>query len=460
VFVVVRVFMVGPVLAVVPVALAGVVVVPVLALVPVALAAVVVVPVGVGVVIGVPVFMHVALSAAVSGTDVATVLVAPAPIPGVLMGRGAARAAVVGRMSVVVFVRRVAVVTVSAVVALMGAVVRIRVVGRVSSTVVARMGVDGSGRFVVVPADQVRITTTTVVVVVPLTVLMFTGHDLDYRRFVVPRCASLSGMRVASLHTYPIKSGYRVDTAAAEVEPWGFAGDRRWVIVDADGKALTQRVLQTMVRLRPEYTEKGLLIKAAGVEDLDLTAPTGDVLELVTVWSDVVAASPAGPLADEWVSSVVERDVRLLYLDDPTRRPVDPEYAAPEDRVSFADGYPVLLATEGSLNALNDWLVEDGEDPVSMTRFRPNVVVSGSPAWAEDDWIGRRMRIGEVTFRVLKSCSRCVLTTIDPETGEKGRQPLKTLGRRRQFDDGLLFAVNLVPDNRGTVCVDDPVTVL
>jgi uncharacterized protein YcbX len=267
-------------------------------------------------------------------------------------------------------------------------------------------------------------------------------------------------MRVASLHTYPIKSGYRVDSAVAEVEPWGFAGDRRWVIVDAEGKALTQRVLQTMVRLRPEYTEKGLLIRAAGAEDLDLTAPTGDVLEPVTVWDDTLAASPAGLLADEWVSSVVERDVRLFYLDDPTRRPVDPEYAAPGDRVSFADGYPVLLATEGSLNALNDWLVEDAEDPVPMTRFRPNVVVSGSPAWAEDDWIGRRVRIGEVTFRAPKSCSRCVLTTIDPETGEKGRQPLMMLGRRRRFGAGLLFAINLVPDNRGTISVDDSVTVL
>jgi uncharacterized protein YcbX len=293
-----------------------------------------------------------------------------------------------------------------------------------------------------------------------VTVLMLTGHESDYLRVRPAPVWKPVSMRVASLHTYPIKSGYRVDETLVEVEPCGFAGDRRWLVVNEAGKALTQRELTTMTRLRPQYTEKGLLIRAVGSADLDLATPTGEVLEPVTVWSVTFDAAPAGPLADEWVSAVVGQDVRLFYQDDPTRRPVDLVFGQDGDQVSFADGYPVLLATEGSLDALNDWLVEDGEEPVPMTRFRPNIVVAGAPAWAEDTWVGGRVRVGAVTFRAAKACSRCVLTTIDPETGERGRQPLKMLGRRRKFPDGLHFAINLIPDSGGSLAVDDPVCVV
>jgi uncharacterized protein YcbX len=160
------------------------------------------------------------------------------------------------------------------------------------------------------------------------------------------------------------------------------------------------------------------------------------------------------------VSQVIERPARLFYLDDPTRRVVDAEYGTADDRVSFADGFPILLANESSLHAVNDWLAEDGEEPIAMTRFRPNAVVSGAPAWAEDDWVGRRIVIGDVSFRVPKPCDRCVLTTIDPETGEKGRQPLRVLGKHRRFPDGLLFAVNLLPDKRGKIAIGDEITLV
>ena len=126
-------------------------------------------------------------------------------------------------------------------------------------------------------------------------------------------------------------------------------------------------------------------------------------------------------------------------------RPIE-ELAEEDDRVSFADGYPLLLTTEASLTALGDWLLEAGDEPVPMTRFRPNLVVAGARPWAEDDWLGRRLRIGDVVFRAAKSCSRCVVTTIDQETGERDRQPLRALGRHRRHRDGLLFGINLIPD--------------
>jgi uncharacterized protein YcbX len=268
-------------------------------------------------------------------------------------------------------------------------------------------------------------------------------------------------MRVAALFTYPIKSCYRVEARAVTVEPWGFKGDRRWIVVDADDhKQLTQREVPDLGRIVPGQTPGGLQLRAARFGELDVPAPTGGPLVEVEVWHDRVLGLPAGPEADAFVSKVIGREARLVYLDDPTRRPVDPKFGVDGETVSFADGFPVLLANAASLAAVNDWLAEEQEEPVEITRFRPNLVVDGAPPWAEDGWLGRRLQVGEVVFRAVKPCDRCVLTTIDPETGEKGRQPLRTLGQHRRFPEGLLFGTNLIPDQLGTIQVGDPVNVL
>jgi uncharacterized protein YcbX len=182
----------------------------------------------------------------------------------------------------------------------------------------------------------------------------------------------------------------------------------------------------------------------------------------VTVWKFTGPASLVGADVDDWLTEALDRKVRLVWLDDPTRRAVNPVYGRPEDRVSFADGYPVLLANAASLADLNDRIAESGslEGPLPMTRFRPNVVISGAPAWVEDAWTGGRVRIGAVTFRVPKPCDRCVVTTTDQETGERGREPLRTLARFRNVDQGLLFATNLIPDNLGEIAVGDEVVPL
>jgi uncharacterized protein YcbX len=288
-------------------------------------------------------------------------------------------------------------------------------------------------------------------------------------------------MRVAALFTYPIKSCYRNERHEVSVEPWGFAGDRRWIVVDAaDLKQITQRELPELGRIVPQETADGLRLHNATLGELDVPAPAGGPLVAVGIWRTRVLGRPAGPEADAFVSKVVGQDARLVYLDDPTRRPVDPQYAEERDRVSFADGFPVLVTNTASLAALNDWLVEDQEEPIVMNRFRPNLVVEGADAWAEDAWLGRRLRIGktagetagatarqtaattagQTVFRAVKPCDRCVLTTVDPETGEKGRQPLRILGKYRRFPEGLLFGVNLIPDNTGIIRVGDPVDVI
>ena len=266
-------------------------------------------------------------------------------------------------------------------------------------------------------------------------------------------------MRVASLHTYPVKGCHRLDHDAAQVQPWGLAGDRRWLVVDVDGKAITQRDIPELVRIQPAPRPGGLSLRTPGVPDLDVPEPAGADLLDVTVWSSRLVASVAGPTADEWLSAQLDRKVRLVWLDDPTRRAVNPAYGEAGDRVSFADGYPLLLANSASLDALNGWLLESGsvEGPLPMTRFRPNVVISGGQPWAEDGWTGGRIRIGAVTFRVPKPCSRCVVTTTEQETGERGAEPLRALAAHRRFGQELRFATNLIPDGTGTVAVGDPV---
>ena len=248
-------------------------------------------------------------------------------------------------------------------------------------------------------------------------------------------------MRISSLHTYPVKGGHRLDHDAARVEPWGLAGDRRWMIVDPDGVGITQRQAPVLTALHAVPRPGGILLNG-----FDVAEPADGPKETLRVFSaKPPLTARLAPAATAFVSDLLGRPARLAWLADTTVRPIE-THALPSDRVSFADGYPLLLANAASLDAVNDWLLEAGDEPVPMTRFRPNVVLAGARPWAEDDWLGGRLRLGAVTFRAAKACSRCVVTTIDQETGETGRQPLRALGRHRRYDDGLLFGINLIPD--------------
>jgi uncharacterized protein len=272
----------------------------------------------------------------------------------------------------------------------------------------------------------------------------------------------VSAARVASIHIYPMKAGRAVDLAEARVEPWGLAGDRRWMLADEDGRFISQReepsLALIVVSASPD--DGTLSVTAPSRPGLRVPVPGPDVAQLrVSVWGSVMLALAAGPGAGAWFSAYLSRPAHLVYLDDPaTRRPVDPEFGRPGDTVSFADGFPLLLTSTGSLDELGHWLAADGDEPVPMTRFRPNVVVAGTPPWAEDRWI--RVRIGPVQFRVVKPCDRCVVTTIDQQTGVRGRQPLRMLARHRRFGQELIFGQNLIPDTTGMIRAGDPVEIL
>lgn len=271
---------------------------------------------------------------------------------------------------------------------------------------------------------------------------------------------------LSSVHVYPVKSMAGCSPGEATVEPWGLAGDRRWLVTEPDGRFITQRQLPRLALASAQpLPGGGVRLTAPGAEPLDVAVPAqaeqGGTIP-VTVFRDKVEAVRAGDAAAAWVSAFLGTEAQLVHMDDPAvRRPVDPDYALPGDTVSFADGYPLLVTTTGSLHALNALIAQDGiaaEGPLPMNRFRPNAVIDHTAPWAEDDW--RRIRIGEVTFRVVKPSGRCVITTTDQATAERGKEPLRTLARHHRIGERLVFGQNLIPEHTGVLRVGDPFEVL
>jgi hypothetical protein len=172
------------------------------------------------------------------------------------------------------------------------------------------------------------------------------------------------------------------------------------------------------------------------------------------VWDDAVDAISAGDEAQKWFSAYLDIPSRLVFMPENSIRRVEPDYDIHNDIVSFADGFPLLLISQHSLDDLNNRLVT----PVPMNRFRPNVVVKGSGAFAEDRW--KKIRIGTMLFYVVKPCSRCITTTVDQETGIQGKEPLATLSRYRKVDGNVLFGQNLIPESIGTINVGDCVEIV
>ncbi|WP_049650970.1 MOSC domain-containing protein [Kitasatospora sp. MY 5-36] len=280
-------------------------------------------------------------------------------------------------------------------------------------------------------------------------------------------------MHLTGLHVYPVKSMYRLSPDTAVVQPWGLAGDRRWMLADANGRFVSQREDAALARVRTGLLPDGVLtLTTPDGSRIEVPAPAvaaGDPLADVEVWGTRFRAAEADKETHRWIAEHLG-DYRLVHLDDPRARPVDPEYSAPGDSVSMADGYPLLLTTTASLDRLNELIAAenpDGHETLPMERFRPSVVIGGTEPWAEDTW--RRIRIGSVTFKVVKPCGRCMITTTDQETGERrGKEPLRTLARHHRLLRKAAFGQNLIPerpagvegDELGTLRLGDGLEVL
>ena len=262
-------------------------------------------------------------------------------------------------------------------------------------------------------------------------------------------------MIISQVTRYPIKSCKGIPCTSAQVERRGFQLDRRWMVTYEDGLLMTQRKVPKMALISVAIGPDHLAVNAPGMPELLVPFdPTkADVLQ-VQVWADIIPALHVGTAPSSWFSRFLGIPAKLVMMPESTVRPVNPRYAVAQDEVSFADAYPYLLLSEASVEDLNGRL----ESPLPMNRFRPNLVVKGCEPYEEDRW--RVIQVGKITFHVVKPCSRCVLTTVDQDTGIKGEEPLYTLSTYRTRDNNVLFGQNLIATNTGAVTVGDRVEVL
>lgn len=265
-------------------------------------------------------------------------------------------------------------------------------------------------------------------------------------------------VRVQQLVIYPIKSCKGITVNESRVLKTGLEQDRLAMLVDERQQFVSQRRLPLMSLIRVTRQPDHLQVSYPGEPDLII----GNVQEKllshldVTIWDDVCKALPSTDEVDRWFSRILGEKVRFVHYDGQYPRPTDPDFSEQHDVVSFADGFPLLLTSTGSLDDLNQRLPK----PVSMDVFRPNLVVDAAEAFIEDGW--RQIRIGEVIFDMVKRCSRCSLTTVDQDTGEMNasQEPLKTLATYRKGEGGVYFGVNLIPRNGGSIRVGDRLEVI
>ncbi len=259
---------------------------------------------------------------------------------------------------------------------------------------------------------------------------------------------------LSAVYVYPIKSCGGISLQSANLEATGLRDDRRWMLVDGTGKFMSQRRHPKLALISPSLAPDRLVVSAPGMPDLEVPfdGETGDRLD-VEVWGDAQRGVPVGGEADRWFGRFLGSPCRLVRKPEDDVRPVDSAYARSGDQTSFADGFPLLLISEASLEDLNRRL----ESPVSMNRFRPNLVVRGCGPYAEDGW--GEMRVGDAVLRVAEPCPRCAITTVDQDSGERGKEPLRTLATYRKAEGEVWFGRNLIHTSLGTVNVGDPVGV-
>ncbi|MCP9338709.1 MOSC domain-containing protein [Stutzerimonas xanthomarina] len=266
-------------------------------------------------------------------------------------------------------------------------------------------------------------------------------------------------MHLAALYRFPLKSGSAESLEQERCDELGLSGDRRWMVVDAaTGKFLTQRILPRMALLDARWQgDAELLLTAPGVEGLAVSVPEeGGVERGVLIWRESLQVPDAGDAAAEWLTRLLERPCRLVHLPASRAIQIDQDYARPGERTAFSDGFPFLLIGQRSLDDLSARVGR----LFDARRFRPNLVIAGAAPYAEDGW--RRICIGDLAFRVVKPCSRCIIPTIDPLNGERNadREPLATLMNYRKGDGGVFFGQNLIAEGTGLLQVGMSVEVL
>ena len=261
---------------------------------------------------------------------------------------------------------------------------------------------------------------------------------------------------LSQLNIYPLKSAGGISLENAIPEARGLAHDRRWMVVDDSGQFMSQRTYPNMALINTSLSTQTLNLNAPGMSKLCLPLfPTEGESQEVEIWSDLCEAWTTNPQATTWISEYIGKSCAIVYMPDHSNRPVDADYAVGENQVAFSDGFPLLLISEASLNDLNSRLPES----VTMKRFRPNLVVKNTEPYEEDIW--KKIIIGECEFNIVKPCSRCILTTVDPENGKfYGKEPLRTLATYRKVNGKVMFGQNLITTIKGELKLGMPVEII
>jgi len=260
---------------------------------------------------------------------------------------------------------------------------------------------------------------------------------------------------LSEIYVYPVKS-----LAGFSVQQWpvaktGLRYDRQWMLVDQQGLFLSQRRLPKMALIKTRIADNQLWLSAADKTQIGIALePVGGEDISVSIWDDQCIAKTVSDSVDAWLSDFLQHPCRLVYHPQDRIRTVDPDYATEQDQTAFSDGFPFLIVSDASLQAFNQAANLD----LSMQRFRPNLVVSACQAYAEDYW--RNISINQINFRLPKPCSRCSVPTIDPETGDVGKEPLTTLNRLRKKDNKVYFGQNALHDGTGLLNVGARVEIL
>jgi uncharacterized protein len=260
---------------------------------------------------------------------------------------------------------------------------------------------------------------------------------------------------VAAIYVYPVKSCRGLSLDEARLTERGLAHDREWMIVDADGRFITQREVPRLALVVPALSDEKLELSAPGVAPLAISLGHGSTRRTVTVWRDTLPAFDQGDTAAQWLTAWVGSPVRLVRFDPEYRRECNPAFAGPAGaHTGFADAYPLLVLSEASLADLNRRL----DAPLPVNRFRPNLLLRGIEPY-DEDYI-RELSIGDATLTMVKPCTRCRITTTDQATAQVGAEPLATLARYRQSTvfDGVTFGMNAVVTNGagGSIATGSP----
>lgn len=259
---------------------------------------------------------------------------------------------------------------------------------------------------------------------------------------------------ISQLFFYPIKSLGGIEVSESMVLPKGLQYDRRWMLIDENNRFLTQRNYPEMAMIKTSFDQDSILIHYM---DITLVLPyqsKGDCL-VADVWEDNVNVQEVDETLSKWFSHVLKMSCKLVAFPEVNTRWVDPDYAIhSNNQTSLSDGYPILIIGQSSLDDLNRRL----ESPVSIDRFRPNIVFTGGTPYEEDEW--NIFNIGDVKMVGVKPCARCVMTTIDQQTGEQGKEPLATLSSYRKNGNKVLFGLNVIPLKTGLISVGEKIVVL